>query len=107
MSRSGRRRRRYYDYNYARKVHMQTNNWIRENIRDPKKSVCEYCFIPLNKKNRSLDHKHPKSRGGGTTMSNMAACCLPCNRKKGNMTWEEWVKQLNGQKPPPPNLSRS
>ena len=32
----------------------------------------------------TLDHILPKERGGSDSWENLVACCLECNRKKGN-----------------------
>lgn len=68
---------------------------------------CEYCNKgPLkiydfkeefNKEDgATCDHKHPQSKGGDKfDYSNLAVCCHECNKKKGNMTWDEWMKYLS------------
>lgn len=43
---------------------------------------CAYCDtqnVPL-----TIDHIHPKSRGGSDRVSNLTLACFPCNRRKGN-----------------------
>ena len=47
---------------------------------------CVYCG---NKKNLTVDHILPKSRGGKNTWLNLATCCSSCNRSKGDKTPEE------------------
>ena len=47
---------------------------------------CTYCG---GKKNLTLDHILPKSRGGMNTWTNLITCCSPCNRMKGDRTPEE------------------
>jgi len=47
---------------------------------------CVYCRA---KKNLTLDHVLPKSRGGRNTWKNLVTCCKVCNLKKNNMTPEE------------------
>ena len=41
----------------------------------------------------TLDHVHPRSRGGQTSWDNALAACGPCNSRKGNHTLAElgWV----------------
>jgi 5-methylcytosine-specific restriction endonuclease McrA len=51
-------------------------------IRDEFK--CAYCGKA--KKNLTVDHVIPKSRGGVTTYFNCVASCRSCNHKKGNQT---------------------
>lgn len=43
-------------------------------------SDCQYCGAAAT----TLDHVVPRSRGGTTTWTNVVACCMPCNQKKGN-----------------------
>jgi hypothetical protein len=39
----------------------------------------------------TIDHIHPKSRGGSDRVSNLALACLPCNQKKGNREVTEFL----------------
>jgi len=47
---------------------------------------CVYCG---SRKNLTLDHVLPRSRGGSNDWANLVTCCLSCNLKKGNRTPEE------------------
>lgn len=47
---------------------------------------CVYCG---NKRNLTVDHVMPKSRGGQNTWMNLVTCCSHCNRVKDNRTPEE------------------
>ena len=47
---------------------------------------CVYCG---NKRNLTVDHVMPKSRGGQNTWLNLVTCCSHCNRVKDNRTPEE------------------
>jgi hypothetical protein len=47
---------------------------------------CTYCGT---KKNLTIDHIIPKSRGGGNTWQNLITCCSSCNRYKDDRTPEE------------------
>jgi len=47
---------------------------------------CVYCG---NKRNLTVDHVIPKSRGGQNTWLNLVTCCSYCNRTKDNKTPEE------------------
>lgn len=49
---------------------------------------CTYCGVedvPLH-----CDHIQPYSRGGATSLENLAAACKPCNSSKKDRTPEEW-----------------
>jgi hypothetical protein len=47
--------------------------------------TCAYCGEFAS----TIDHVHPRSRGGKNTWQNMVAACLSCNHKKGSRTPEE------------------
>lgn len=53
---------------------------------------CVYCG---SKRNLTIDHIMPRSRGGKNTWSNLVTCCSNCNIKKGNRTPEESGMRMN------------
>ena len=54
---------------------------------------CAYCAEPLGR-NPTLDHVHPKAKGGLTTRDNLIACCFNCNGRKGATTdWKKWYRR--------------
>lgn len=41
----------------------------------------------------TCDHKDPMYRGGSKfDYKNLAVCCARCNKRKGNMSWENWSR---------------
>lgn len=46
---------------------------------------CAYC----DKSADTVDHVHPRSRGGADSWENLVACCLRCNNAKGDKTLSE------------------
>ena len=48
--------------------------------------TCVYCG---SKKNLTIDHIIPKSKGGDNSWKNLVTCCSPCNRIKGDKTPEQ------------------
>ena len=44
--------------------------------------TCQYCNIRFNSKDLTLDHVHPKSKGGETSWTNIVTACEKCNCKK-------------------------
>ena len=50
------------------------------------KHTCVYCGKAGA---TTVDHVLPKSRGGGSTWENLAACCRGCNQRKADRTPEE------------------
>lgn len=48
--------------------------------------TCVYCG---SKKNLTIDHVIPKSKGGKNTWNNLVTCCSGCNLYKGDRTPEQ------------------
>ena len=61
---------------------------------------CVYCG---SKKDLTLDHVIPKSKGGSNEWTNLVTSCFKCNLKKGNKTPEE-AKMVMKYKPFAPTL---
>ncbi len=51
--------------------------------------VCQYCTDVFHYSELTMDHVHPKSRGGLKTWTNIVTCCKVCNSKKRNQTPKE------------------
>ena len=57
--------------------------------------ACQYCG---REGQLTIDHVLPRFRGGQHIWSNVVACCIPCNRKKANLTLEQSGMKL--KRPP-------
>jgi 5-methylcytosine-specific restriction endonuclease McrA len=68
------------------------------------KYVCQYTGKKLKKEEASIDHVHPKARGGKNTWDNLVVCSKSINSKKGNMTIEEAGLKLIKEPSKPKNL---
>jgi hypothetical protein len=61
---------------------------------------CVYCG---NKRDLTIDHLIPKSKGGKNTWDNLVTCCISCNSKKGDkMLYETNMKLI--KKPTEPTI---
>lgn len=69
----------------------------RKNILKRDQYCCQYCGIHLCDKTATIDHVTPKSRGGGSTWTNMVAACKPCNLSKSNRTPKEAKMNLRAK----------
>lgn len=58
----------------------KTNLYIRDLY------ACQYCGSEFARKNLTLDHVIPLSKGGRTRWDNIVAACQKCNSAKGNKT---------------------
>ena len=61
------------------------------------------CVYFGSKKDLTLDHVLPKSRGGGNEWTNLVTSCFKCNLKKGNKTPDE-AKMIMKHRPFAPTL---
>ena len=59
----------------------------RQSLMERDSYTCQYC----GKRGRDLtvDHVIPRERGGRHEWSNLVACCMDCNNRKGNRTPRE------------------
>jgi len=74
---------RLLNYIKFRPTNLKVN---RRRIFKRDKHTCQYCG---SKRNLTIDHVIPRSRGGGNTWTNLVTCCSKCNVTKGNKTPKE------------------
>ena len=74
---------------YVKKLFRARVPCTKENIWARDKHRCQYCGNVVTKKDRTLDHVLPKSRGGGRSWENLVTSCVTCNGTKGDRTPEE------------------
>ena len=55
------------------------------------KGVCHYCGLTFAKKDLTMDHIVPVSRGGKSTKGNVVVACKPCNSDKKYYTAAELI----------------
>ena len=51
---------------------------------------CNGCNTHFPYGGMSIDHKHPRSKGGSDELNNLQMLCMRCNSSKGNKTMAEW-----------------
>jgi len=64
---------------------------LRQQVFSKSKWKCEYCG---KKKDLTVDHFIPISKGGGSNIENLVAACKDCNKRKGNKDVEEFKAAL-------------
>ena len=79
----------------TRKIRVNRNRIMRRDGHS-----CVYCG---SKKNLTIDHIIPKSKGGENTWMNLVTCCSPCNLKKGDKLLHETNMRMI-KKPTEPNI---
>lgn len=65
----------------------------RENIYKRDNYTCVYCGNE-NKKELTLDHVYPKSKGGPNSWSNLVTACKTCNNEKADMLVDEYTNDV-------------
>lgn len=56
---------------------------------------CAYCERPTREEDRTADHVVSLARGGAHSATNLVMACHDCNRRKRDMTAEEFKEKLN------------
>lgn len=74
----------------------------RENVFKRDGYTCVYCEDDYShmKKVLTIDHVHPKSRGGEDSFENCVTACLQCNHEKDDLTIKEWGREHPNPKRP-------
>lgn len=72
---------------YKRKVLKNGNYRKYVYVRD--KNKCQYCGEVFDDRDLTVDHVHPKSKGGSNDWTNLVTCCQPCNTKKADRFCQE------------------
>lgn len=60
---------------------ISTLNKLRKTVYDRDGNRCAYCGC---RKQLTLDHKKPLSKGGTNSLDNLQTLCSPCNQMKGD-----------------------
>jgi 5-methylcytosine-specific restriction endonuclease McrA len=71
---------------YIRRPRAHPIPFNRRNVLRRDTFVCQYCGSP---EDLTIDHVHPRSRGGRHGWDNVVAACRPCNQRKGSRTPDE------------------
>ncbi|GAC1392251.1 MAG: HNH endonuclease [Vulcanimicrobiaceae bacterium] len=72
----------YYIKRPMQKVALTKKNIL---LRDD--YTCQYCGVRRDRL-MTVDHVHPKSKGGPSTWENLVCACMYCNNRKNNRTPE-------------------
>lgn len=73
-----------------RHLRLPQNEWI-SIVSDVLKRDGHKCTYCDSMDNLTADHVVPLTRGGSNHLSNLTACCIPCNTKKSNKLISEWL----------------
>jgi len=70
----------------------RSNVYLRDNCE------CQYCGKAIDRKDATLDHVLPVSKGGKSTWENCTTACGPCNASKSDQV-KGWKPKLKPYKP--------
>lgn len=69
-------------------------SWQKDTVYSRYNGRCAICGKPVTRKDMTISHKIPLSRGGDNGMDNLMLSCWECNHAKNNLTMEEFLKRL-------------
>ena len=76
------------------KVPNTVVKFSRQNVMTRDSFTCCYCGEKKPIRMLSLDHVHPRSKGGRTDWANIVTACMTCNQSKGDRTPEQAGMEL-------------
>jgi len=62
----------------------------RQSIKEAFDCKCAYCGVHSSE--LTLDHVHPKTKGGEDLATNIVPACKRCNHEKGSFHWKTWFQ---------------
>lgn len=71
------------------KLEKRMHVWRRDNYQ------CAYCEKDLDKErgpHLTVDHVVPRTQGGANHISNLVTCCDECNKKKGHLLLDQFIR---------------
>ena len=72
--------------NQTKKSQFTARKVMRQNHYQEQNGKCFYCKKALNRREATLDHVIPVSKGGMDTKENTVMCCKTCNILKSNQS---------------------
>jgi 5-methylcytosine-specific restriction endonuclease McrA len=89
----------YYIANLITMTSSEATRLWRRAIKESFDCTCVYCGKTYDLHDLTIDHVHPRSRGGETISSNCVPACTCCNQDKGSEHWQEWMRAKHGLHP--------
>ena len=89
----------YYLNNLIAMTSSEAKRLWRRSIKEHFNSTCVYCGQTYDSNVLTLDHVHPRSRGGQDITSNVVCACRKCNQAKGSRNWLQWMRSTFGTCP--------
>jgi len=61
----------------------------RRNLFKRDRYTCQYCGVQPGPESLTIDHIHPKAKGGVSSWTNCVLACIDCNKRKADLTLEQ------------------
>jgi len=88
----------HYLYNLIAMTSSEAKRLWRRSIKEYFNCQCVYCGESYELHELTLDHVHPRCRGGGD-IRNVVPACLECNQDKGSQNYLSWMRNRYGFNP--------
>ena len=82
----------HYLYNLITMTSSEAKRTWRRAIKEYFGKQCIYCGLTYELHELTLDHVHPRSRGGQDLTSNVVCSCRECNHTKGSDNWLTFLR---------------
>ena len=86
----------HYIYNLITMTSSEAKRLWRRSIKEHFDCTCVYCGHTYELHQLTLDHVHPRSKGGEDISSNVVPACTKCNQDKGSQHWLSWMREQFG-----------
>ena len=86
----------YYLHNLITMTSSESKRLWRRAIKEHFDCQCVYCGKTYELHKLTIDHVHPKCKGGKDVAPNVVSCCQRCNQDKGSLNWLDWMRSTFG-----------
>ena len=90
---------KHYLYNLITMTSPDAKKLWRRAIKQHFNCTCVYCGENYELHELTLDHVHPRSKGGQDLTRNVVCACQKCNQDKGSSDWLGWMRKAFGLQP--------
>ena len=85
-----------YLYNLIAMTSPEAKRLWRRSIKEHFDNTCIYCGTTHEPSQLTIDHVHPRCKGGKDVLSNVVCSCAKCNQEKGSNHWRLFMRQTFG-----------
>ena len=85
----------FYIANLITMTSSEATRLWRRAIKESFNCTCVYCGETYDFNELTIDHVHPRSRGGPTNTKNSVCACFKCNQDKGTLDWRQFISRFD------------